>query len=302
MVVGAAGRGWHCWPPTARVAGAGDARRAGALAGAAAGRHLELAAAARSCTAIRCRRWSARWWRSACWCAVAALIARRPSAARAAGGAGAALPVPIQAGGETSNLLVPLYFVVAAGALAWIVPALPRTAGTAPSACARAGPRAATAPTRARAQVAAGRAAADPRRLGAAAARPVRRALRRSRRSTRRTSRRRCRTWSSSTSRSRCSTSCCATWSGRRAACATACGCSSALALVFSLIGFYRVRHQDDHPQPQAGRRQRPAHLLHGQLGVLRPRHLRPLPGAGDDPAGRRCCSTRARGASSWRS
>src|SRR5262249_6606942 len=38
----------------------------------------------------------------------------------------AALPfrVPIQAGGATSNLLVPLYLVVAAGALAVIVPAL----------------------------------------------------------------------------------------------------------------------------------------------------------------------------------
>ncbi len=38
----------------------------------------------------------------------------------------AALPfrVPIQAGGKTSNLLVPLYFVVAAGALAYIAPAL----------------------------------------------------------------------------------------------------------------------------------------------------------------------------------
>ncbi|MGI8712049.1 MAG: hypothetical protein ACR2NR_02470, partial [Solirubrobacteraceae bacterium] len=37
-----------------------------------------------------------------------------------------ALPfrVPIQAGSQTSNLLVPLYFVVAAGALAWLVPVL----------------------------------------------------------------------------------------------------------------------------------------------------------------------------------
>ena len=47
-----------------------------------------------------------------------------------------------------------------------------------------------------------------------------------------------------------------------------------------------RVRDQDDHPQPQAGRGQRPAHLLHRQLGVLRPRHLRPLPGADDGAAG----------------
>ncbi len=41
-----------------------------------------------------------------------------------------ALPfrVPVQAGGVTSNLLVPLYVVVAAGSLAWIVPALRRPA------------------------------------------------------------------------------------------------------------------------------------------------------------------------------
>jgi putative inorganic carbon (HCO3(-)) transporter len=56
--------------------------------------------------------------------AAAALIARRP--ALLAPLAVLALPfrVPIQASGKTSNLLVPLYFVVAAGALAWIVPVL----------------------------------------------------------------------------------------------------------------------------------------------------------------------------------
>jgi O-antigen ligase len=54
--------------------------------------------------------------------AVAALIvARRP--ALLAGAVIVALPfrIPIQAGGTTANLLVPLYFVVAAGALAFIV-------------------------------------------------------------------------------------------------------------------------------------------------------------------------------------
>lgn len=52
--------------------------------------------------------------------AVAALLHRRP--ALMAGLAVAALPfrVPIQSGGTTANLLVPLYLVVAAGALAWI--------------------------------------------------------------------------------------------------------------------------------------------------------------------------------------
>jgi O-antigen ligase len=61
--------------------------------------------------------------------AVATVIARRP--AWLAPLAVLALPfrVPIQAGGSTSNLLVPLYLVVAAGALAWIVPALLQSSG-----------------------------------------------------------------------------------------------------------------------------------------------------------------------------
>src|SRR4051794_405077 len=45
----------------------------------------------------------------------------------------AALPfrVPVQAGGSTANLLVPLYVVIGAGALAWLVPRLTsRLAGT----------------------------------------------------------------------------------------------------------------------------------------------------------------------------
>jgi putative inorganic carbon (hco3(-)) transporter len=56
--------------------------------------------------------------------AVAALIARRPALLALLAVFALPFRVPIQAGGETSNLLVPLYFVVAAGALAWIVPTL----------------------------------------------------------------------------------------------------------------------------------------------------------------------------------
>lgn len=56
--------------------------------------------------------------------ALAALMARRPGllAALAVG----ALPfrVPVEAGGATANLLVPLYLVIGAGALAWAVPRL----------------------------------------------------------------------------------------------------------------------------------------------------------------------------------
>ncbi|HEY2260756.1 MAG TPA: O-antigen ligase family protein [Solirubrobacteraceae bacterium] len=61
--------------------------------------------------------------------ALAVVIARRPG--WLAPLAVLALPfrVPIQAGGSTSNLLVPLYLVVAAGSLAFIVPVLLESAG-----------------------------------------------------------------------------------------------------------------------------------------------------------------------------
>ena len=58
----------------------------------------------------------------------AALIARRPSLLALLAVFALPFRVPIQAGGVTSNLLVPLYLVVAVGALAWIVPALRRSA------------------------------------------------------------------------------------------------------------------------------------------------------------------------------
>jgi putative inorganic carbon (hco3(-)) transporter len=56
--------------------------------------------------------------------AAATLIARRPTLLAPLAVLALPFRVPIQAGGTTSNLLVPLYLVVAAGALAWIVPAL----------------------------------------------------------------------------------------------------------------------------------------------------------------------------------
>jgi putative inorganic carbon (HCO3(-)) transporter len=56
--------------------------------------------------------------------AVATLIARRPPLLALLAVFALPFRVPIQAGAQTSNLLVPLYFVVAAGALAWIVPTL----------------------------------------------------------------------------------------------------------------------------------------------------------------------------------
>jgi O-antigen ligase len=57
-------------------------------------------------------------------CAVAYAIDRRPALFTWLAVAALPFRVPIQAGGTTSNLLVPLYLVVAAGSLAVIVPAL----------------------------------------------------------------------------------------------------------------------------------------------------------------------------------
>jgi putative inorganic carbon (hco3(-)) transporter len=56
--------------------------------------------------------------------AAAAVIVRRPSVVAPLAVLALPFRVPIQSGGQTSNLLVPLYFVVAAGALAWIWTAL----------------------------------------------------------------------------------------------------------------------------------------------------------------------------------
>lgn len=56
--------------------------------------------------------------------ALAALMARRPLLLPVLTVAALPFRVPIEVGGATSNLLVPLYLVVAAGALAFVVPAL----------------------------------------------------------------------------------------------------------------------------------------------------------------------------------
>jgi putative inorganic carbon (HCO3(-)) transporter len=55
--------------------------------------------------------------------AAATLIARRPTVVAPLAAFALPFRVPIQSGG-THNLLVPLYFVIAAGALAWLVPVL----------------------------------------------------------------------------------------------------------------------------------------------------------------------------------
>ena len=58
--------------------------------------------------------------------AVAVWIARHPSVFGFLAVLALPFRIPISVGGNTANLLVPLYFVVAAGALAWLVPVLAR--------------------------------------------------------------------------------------------------------------------------------------------------------------------------------
>jgi hypothetical protein len=53
---------------------------------------------------------------------LAVLFARRPAFLPLVALAALPFRVPVEAGGSTANLLVPLYLVIAAGALAWAVP------------------------------------------------------------------------------------------------------------------------------------------------------------------------------------
>jgi O-antigen ligase len=53
---------------------------------------------------------------------LAALFHRRPAVLPLAALAALPFRIPVEAGGQTANLLVPLYLVIAAGALAWAVP------------------------------------------------------------------------------------------------------------------------------------------------------------------------------------
>ena len=130
-----------------------------------------------------------------------------------------ALPfrVPIQSGGATSNLLVPLYLVVAAGSLAWIVPVL---RGAQPE----------RSPVGRRLRWLGG--------VGRAPAGGSTSCCTGCRRSTRRRSKPRCSRWCSSTSRSRFCTGCCASCDWTPELIGTCLQITIALALVFSLIGF----------------------------------------------------------------
>ena len=113
----------------------GDARRARADARAARDADLELGADGVGARSRRGLRWARprrrgwpRWARSrTCSRAVRAGLRRRRAR-------GAAVPRPVQSGGSTANLLVPLYVIIGAGAVAWLVPRLAaRHAGVKPA-------------------------------------------------------------------------------------------------------------------------------------------------------------------------
>ena len=203
---------------------------------------------------------------------LALLFDRRPSWLPVAAAATLPFRVPIASGGSTANLLVPLYLVVAAGALAYAVPRLagpgaprgrPRAGGARVGAGRQPGPlrhpvellrrlrpragerRLLLRPLRAALR------ARGPRGVDAEAGARLPRRARRPRAGPRR---------------------------GR----------------------LRRVRHAPPVPQPEGHRLQPARGLLPGQLAVLRPQHLRALPRDRDAAARRRGCCGRAASARSW--
>ncbi len=109
----------------------GDARRADPHAGPAGGGDLELAAGRDGARPRRCSAWPRRRVGVAAMGGLAWLFARRPGFFGVLALAALPFRVPVQAGGSTANLLVPLYVVIGAGALAWLIPRLAaRHAGT----------------------------------------------------------------------------------------------------------------------------------------------------------------------------
>ena len=131
--------------------------------------------------------------------AIAIAISKRPTLIAPLVVLAVPFRVPIQAGGSTSNLLVPLYVVVAAGALAFIVPALREDERPAPPPL----PRPSRRDEAARAREAAPKQPRAACRRGSSGCSRCTWCCTRCRRCTRPTSRRRYSRWCSSTCRSR---------------------------------------------------------------------------------------------------
>ena len=198
----------------------------------------------------------------------AGVAVRAPAGRASASLALAALPfrVPGAGGRETANLLVPLYVVIGAGALAWLVPRLAsRQAGDAGGARGRAGVGAArrrSCSTRVQAIYADDRAKAFEQVVFFYVPFALLFVLLRG-----------------------------LEWTPRRLAWGG--GVLVALALVFAGDRLLGVRDAPPAAEPEGDRLQPGRGVLPRQLAVLRPEHLRALPGAGDDRAGDACCCGR---------
>ena len=198
--------------PASRVRGRGDARRAGADRRSCCCRTSGTPPSSSRARPAGAARPRAGRPRSSPWAWRRWLFDRRPALLPLAAAAALPFRIPIESGGQTSNLLVPLYFVIAAGALAFAVPRLRGARGRPGS--------------RRRAARWSGCCSAPWRSTRVQAAYSGGLRARRSSRS------------SSSTSRSRCCTRCCVRALDARAARGAASTSSSALALVFGAVGF----------------------------------------------------------------
>ena len=103
----------------------------------------------------------------------------------------------------------------------------------------------------------------------------------------------------SSTSPSGCCSCCCGTCRWTRALLLRCLGVAGRPGHPVRRRGLRGVLPQEPVPEPQGGRGQPVRQLLQGQLGLLRPQHLRALPGAGDDRGEHDACcgAAPARGA-----
>ena len=266
-----------------RARACGDARRARAHAGPAASATSGTRRSSSRCaTGRRCRRPRRRVGVAPWSLGAGALVRRRPRLLPLAAVAAVPFRVPIESGGETANLLVPLYFVDRARASLRLRAARARCAATA-GAAASAEPGAAgagRAAARRRVVLYAVQAAYSTRlqhgaRAGRLLLRPVRAAVRAAARGAR--------------GRRALAVRCLAVLVGARARASPA-------------VGFVEYATRDVLLNPKVDRLEPVPVLLPGQLAVLRPEHLRALPRRRDGRCWPRwCCGASARRACSLR-
>ncbi len=175
------------------------------------------------------------------------------------------------------NLLIPLYLVVAAGVLAFLA----RRLGCARDVDDDGSPRPGSDAEQHGVALTHWRGWLSVRGLRWLLSGPSR--CTRCRSATRATARRRPRTSCSSTCPSRCCSGCCARCAGRAGSLLRCLAVAVGLAVVFAGRRVRRVLPQGAVPEPEGRRGQPVRQLFPGQLALLRPEHLRALPGARDD-------------------